>query len=156
MPSRQDRRNVKVGSTSFLISIGASRTMAPQASRATTGRQGGEGRMAHTCLPRRQPPRLVLAISRQTIYDPPGSPPTKQALMTQLFDTAVRAARNLPPEVQDDIARIVLRLAVDAEAAPIALTADERAAIENSLEQAARGDFATEAEVDAAWAKLGL
>ena len=76
--------------------------------------------------------------------------------MTQLFDTAVRAARNLPPEVQDDIARIVLRLAVDAEAAPIALTADERAAIKDSLEQAARGDFATEAEVDAAWAKFGL
>ena len=73
--------------------------------------------------------------------------------MTQLLDTA---ARSLPPEVQDDIARIVLRLAVDEEATPIALSADERIAIEHSLAQAARGEFATDAEVEAVWAKFGL
>ena len=34
MPSRQERRKVSVGSTSFLILISASRTIGPQASRS--------------------------------------------------------------------------------------------------------------------------
>ena len=76
--------------------------------------------------------------------------------MTQLLEAAVSAARSLPPDVQDDIARIVLRLAVDGESTVMALTPDERDAIEVSLAQAANGEFATEAEVAAAWAKFGL
>ena len=36
MPSRQERRKVSVGSTSFLILISASRTIGPQASRSTS------------------------------------------------------------------------------------------------------------------------
>lgn len=76
--------------------------------------------------------------------------------MTQLLDTAIVAARRLPDDAQDDIARLVLRLASDDAPEPIALTADERAAIETSLGQAARGEFANEAEVEAVWAKFGL
>jgi hypothetical protein len=76
--------------------------------------------------------------------------------MTQLLDTAMVAASRLPPDAQDDIARLVLRLASDDAPEPIALTADERAAIETSLGQAARGEFASDAEVEAVWAKFGL
>ncbi len=36
IPSRQDLRNVKVGSTSFLILINASRTIGPQAFKSTS------------------------------------------------------------------------------------------------------------------------
>ena len=53
--------------------------------------------------------------------------------MTQLLDTAIVAARRLPDDAQNDIARLVLRLASDDAPEPIALTADERAAIETSL-----------------------
>jgi predicted transcriptional regulator len=75
--------------------------------------------------------------------------------MTKLLERAVEAARSLPPDAQDDIARLVLQLAGDEEP-PIALTEAERAAIAESKAAAARGDFATEQEVRAVWAKHGL
>ncbi len=75
--------------------------------------------------------------------------------MTKLLDRAVEAARNLPPDTQDEIARLVLQIAGD-EGPPIALTAEERAAIALSKEAAARGEYATDEQVRAAWAKHGL
>jgi hypothetical protein len=75
--------------------------------------------------------------------------------MTTLLDRALEAARNLPPESQDEIARLVLRLAGD-DGAFIALTAEEREAISASRAAAARGDFATDNEVRAVWAKRNL
>jgi hypothetical protein len=75
--------------------------------------------------------------------------------MTNLLDRAVEAARSLPPETQDEIARLVLQLA-GGEAAHIALTADERTAIAASRAAAARGEFATDNEVRAVWAKHNL
>jgi len=76
--------------------------------------------------------------------------------MTRLLDQALEAARNLPPATQDDIARVVLRLAESDEESPVALSADERAAIAASKAAAARGEFATEEQVRAVWAKHGL
>jgi hypothetical protein len=75
--------------------------------------------------------------------------------MTTLLDRAMEAARSLSPEVQDEIARLVLRIA-GGEGAPVALTAEERAAIATSRAAAARGEFATDNEVRAAWAKHDL
>ena len=76
--------------------------------------------------------------------------------MTKLLDDAVEAVRHLPPQAQDQIARVVLRLAgTDAEA-PVALNADESAAIVHSRAAAARGEFATEEQVRGVWAKHGL
>jgi hypothetical protein len=75
--------------------------------------------------------------------------------MTNLLDRAVEAARSLPPETQDEIARLVLQLA-GGEGASIALTADERTAIAASRAAAARGEFATDNEVRAVWAKHNL
>lgn len=75
--------------------------------------------------------------------------------MTELLEQAVATARTLPPEMQDDIARMVLAFA-DAEREPVLLSADERAAIERSKAAAARGEFATDEDVKAMWASYGL
>ena len=76
--------------------------------------------------------------------------------MTTLLDQALEAVRGLSPDAQDDIARVVLRLvgAVDEPAVP--LTSEEKTAIASSKAAAARGEFATDEEVRAVWAKHGL
>ncbi|WP_092034673.1 hypothetical protein [Bradyrhizobium sp. OK095] len=71
--------------------------------------------------------------------------------MTKLLDEAFEIARGLSTETQDDIARIVLQLAGVKAAALIILSDDERTAIAASKEAAARGEFATEAQVQATW-----
>jgi hypothetical protein len=77
--------------------------------------------------------------------------------MTALLDRALEAARTLPPAAQDDIARVVLRLAgTDDEAAPVVLSPEEQAAIAVSQAAAVRGEFATDEQVRAVWAKHGL
>ena len=76
--------------------------------------------------------------------------------MTKLLEKALEAARKLPSDAQDEIARIVLMLA-DADDSPvIKLSDDERTAIAASKEAAARGEFATDEQVRAIWAKHGL
>jgi len=76
--------------------------------------------------------------------------------MTELLDRALAAARNLPPDAQDDIARVVLRLAGADDDAPAPLTPEERSAIRESKAAAARGEFASDEQVRAVWAKHGL
>jgi hypothetical protein len=76
--------------------------------------------------------------------------------MTKLLEQALEFARGLPSDAQDDIARIVLQLAGSDEVPPVALSADERSAIAKSNEAAARGEFASEEQVRATWAKHGL
>ena len=76
--------------------------------------------------------------------------------MTKLLDQAVEALRDLPPDVQDDIARIVLELAGRGDTLPVPLSDDERAAIANSKAAAARGEFASDEQVRSVWAKHGL
>ena len=76
--------------------------------------------------------------------------------MTKLLDQAVEAARSLPPDVQDDIAHVVLRLTGADDEPPVPLTPAEQAAITASKAAAARGEFATEEQVRAVWAKHGL
>ena len=76
--------------------------------------------------------------------------------MTKLLDQALEAARNLPPETQDDIARVVLQLAGAEDETPVPLTPEEHAAIRASKAAAARGEFATDEQVRAVWAKHGL
>ena len=72
--------------------------------------------------------------------------------MTDLLDRAIAAARRLSPQAQDDIARSVLFLAGE-EAEPVQLTDEEEASMAESLAQAARGEFATDEEVAAVFAK---
>jgi hypothetical protein len=76
--------------------------------------------------------------------------------MTKLLDQAVEAARNLPPDAQDNIAHVVLRLTGADDEPPVSLTADEQAAITASKAAVARNEFATDEQVRAVWAKHGL
>jgi hypothetical protein len=71
--------------------------------------------------------------------------------MTKLLDHSVEAARGLPPTAQDDIARIVLRLAGKDDAPPAALSRDGRAAIAKSKAAAARSEFASDEQMRAVW-----
>jgi len=76
--------------------------------------------------------------------------------MTKLLEQALEVARRLPSDAQDDIARVVLQLAGADEAVTVMLSGDERKAIAASKEAAARDEFATDAQVQATWAKHGL
>ena len=75
--------------------------------------------------------------------------------MTKLLDQALEAVRVLPPEAQDDIARLVLQLTRD-DLEPVMLSPEERTAISASKAAATRGEFATEEQVRRTWAKHGL
>jgi hypothetical protein len=75
--------------------------------------------------------------------------------MTKLFEQAVKTARSLPPEVQDDIARVVLNLAGE-DLPVIQLTPEEEASFEKSRLQAAKREFATDEQIKAVWSKHGL
>jgi len=76
--------------------------------------------------------------------------------MTRLLEQAIQAARALSPAAQDEIARVVLQLAGADGEPPVPLTRDEQDAIAVSRAAAARGEFASEEQVRAAWAKHGL
>jgi hypothetical protein len=68
--------------------------------------------------------------------------------MTKLLDEALEAVRRLLPDSQDEIARAMLVLSEsDGEAEPVD-SAHLSAALEG-LAQAKRGEFATEAEIEA-------
>ena len=75
--------------------------------------------------------------------------------MTKLLEQAVETVRGLPPEVQDDLARILLQLAGKDQPA-VQLSAADEASFGESLAQADRGEFATDEQVRAVWAKYNL
>lgn len=73
--------------------------------------------------------------------------------MTKLLDEALEAVRRLPSEAQDDIARAMLHLAEsEGEREPIA--PDHLPAVLEGLAQATRREFATDAEVEAAFRRF--
>ena len=68
--------------------------------------------------------------------------------MTKLLDQAFEKAPALPPEMQDQAARMLLVYAGDEE--PVAgLTPEEEADLMEAQAEMARGEFATEAEAQA-------
>jgi hypothetical protein len=75
--------------------------------------------------------------------------------MTELLEHAVETVRTLPPETQDAVARFLLQFVRDDEPA-IRLTPEEEADLAAADEEIARGEFATDEEVSAIWAKHGL
>jgi len=76
--------------------------------------------------------------------------------MTKLLDEALEVVRRLPSDDQDDIARAIIQLAGADVPAPVALSHEERQAIARSKAAARRGEFATDEQVQAVWAKHGL
>ena len=68
--------------------------------------------------------------------------------MTKLVQQAVAAISRLPPETQDDIARLMLALT---EAGPTPLTPDEAAAIAEAEAEIARGERVPPETIQAFW-----
>jgi len=66
--------------------------------------------------------------------------------MTRFLEEAVATVSNLPEEVQDDVARIMLQLA-GIEQPPYVLTPEEEADLDASIAEAERGEFAAEEEI---------
>ncbi len=75
--------------------------------------------------------------------------------MTRRLDQAFQTARGLPAETQDALARILLQLAGE-DPSIVRLSADEESPFEASLAEAERGEFATNHQINAIWAKHGL
>jgi hypothetical protein len=73
--------------------------------------------------------------------------------MTKLLEQAVEAVRRLPAATQDDIARAMLRLA-SPEDEPEPIDPAHLAAVLEGLAQAKRREFATDAEVEAAFRRF--
>jgi predicted solute-binding protein len=76
--------------------------------------------------------------------------------MTELLDEALKAVSKAPAATQNDIASVILYLLNASEAAPVALSPEERSAIALSKAAAARGEFATDEQMQELWAKHGL
>jgi DNA-binding TFAR19-related protein (PDSD5 family) len=73
--------------------------------------------------------------------------------MTKLLQKALETVRLLPPENQDEIARAMLALAGD-DSEPEDIDPAHLADVLESLAQAKRGEFATDAEVEAAFRRF--
>ena len=74
--------------------------------------------------------------------------------MTRLLEEAVATVAQLTDARQDELARILLQLA-GYEQQPYQLTPEESADLDASIAAEARGEFATDAEIRAIWAKHG-
>ncbi len=75
--------------------------------------------------------------------------------MTKLMDEAIDALRHVPMELQDELARVVMQIA-GVEQPSYQLTAEEEADLAASDAAAERGEFATDEQMRAIWAKFGL
>ena len=75
--------------------------------------------------------------------------------MTKLLEQAVETVRGLPPEIQDELARMLLQLAGEDQPS-LQLSPEEEASLDESLAQADSGEFATDEQVRAIWAKRNL
>lgn len=75
--------------------------------------------------------------------------------MTKLLEKAIEQARALPPEGQDTLAAVLLAT-TDEGAGVVPLDDEARAAIREGLEQARRGEFVPDAEIEALWQRFGL
>ena len=73
--------------------------------------------------------------------------------MPKLLEKAIAKARELSAEDQDAVAVAMLSMAD--ETPVVALDEETQAAIREGLEQARRGEFAPEAEIEVLWNRRG-
>jgi hypothetical protein len=71
----------------------------------------------------------------------------------QLLDKALKSVRELPEHEQEEIARLMLQYAGQDE--PEAIDPEHLASVLEGLEQAKRGEFSSDADVAAAFARFG-
>jgi len=75
--------------------------------------------------------------------------------MTKLFEQAVAKVRSLPDEDQDALAVAMLSMA-ETEAPVMKMDERTRSAIREGLEQARRGEFVPDDEIEALWKQHNL
>jgi predicted transcriptional regulator len=75
--------------------------------------------------------------------------------MTALFEKAIASVRELPVDAQDALARMLLEY-VGGDRSTIELTEAEASSFDESLAQADRGEFASDEQIRAIWARHGL
>jgi len=73
--------------------------------------------------------------------------------MTKLLEQALEAVRRLPPDTQDEIARAMLQLAAS-DGEPEKIDAAHLSAVLEGLDQAKRRQFASDAEIEAAFRRF--
>ncbi len=73
--------------------------------------------------------------------------------MTKLLEKAIARVRELPEDDQDAIALAILSMA---DASNYPLDDETKAAILEGLEQARRGEFVSDEEIQALWKRHGL
>jgi predicted transcriptional regulator len=78
-----------------------------------------------------------------------------QGSMTKLLEKSIAQARSLPPEEQDTLAAVLLAM-TDEGTGAVPLDDHTRAAIREGLQQARRGEFVPDAEIEALWKRFGL
>jgi hypothetical protein len=83
----------------------------------------------------------------------PPNPPHKMRHMTKLLERALEAVRRLPPDSQDEIALAMLRLAAG-DGKPEEVDAAHLPAVLEGLAQAKRREFASDADVEAAFRRF--
>ena len=75
--------------------------------------------------------------------------------MTKLLERAIAKVRELPDEDQDAVGAVMLSMAENS-GSDVPLDDEARAAIREGLEQARRGAFVPDEEIDAIWKRHGL
>jgi predicted transcriptional regulator len=75
--------------------------------------------------------------------------------MTKMLDEAIKKVRELPDSAQDEAAEILFSVAAK-QGGPIRIDDDTRAAIEEGLAQARRGEFVSEDDMAAFFERHGV
>ena len=89
-------------------------------------------------------------VSRQNGYGFKGAGGDIITAMTKLLEEAVAKVRDLPDGDQDALAVAMLSIA-ETEAPVMAMDEQTRAAIREGMEQARRGEFVPDVEIEALW-----
>lgn len=75
--------------------------------------------------------------------------------MTKLLDQAIATAASFPPDVQDEVARVLFSY-LGQDETTFELTQEDVEAVRRSRRAFARGDIAADEQVREIWAKHGL
>lgn len=69
--------------------------------------------------------------------------------MTKLLELAFEEAKQLSPQEQDDLARTIMEIVHGGEGGVYALSEEDKAAVEQGLAEADRGEFVSDEELAA-------
>lgn len=76
--------------------------------------------------------------------------------MTKLLEQAIEELKKLPAPEQDEVAQWLLDALADGEGEPVELDDETRAAVEEGLAQADRGEVRSQEEMAAFFRRLGI